>query len=739
MADRYRLSLLPWRDLAADGEGDVGWRTTGDRPAFLLQPVAGGHIPSGWCSFETRVIRRGVNYDGRLLWDRGAGFEDAQAVAIPARRSGVVAELVCLPPGVQRLCWQPMCGEGLIEQGPITLTPVGVVVRLWQMLRRIVPSWLRLSPPERQLLGLTWSAVLCAPSAAYRRAGRSLTYAPAMDYRRWVEQFDSPQGAWRMPPKGGGPVVSILLPATADSSAAAAASVASVYRQRSPAWQLCLASSGPPTEALRQMLDEGPARGRVITVDGAAGDDASALLNRALAAAGGDYVLILRPGDQLADYALERVAQALWREPRIDLLYGDHDHIDAQGRRCDPYFKGGWDPDLFYSQDYLGPARVYRAALLRQVGGVRDGFAGCAEYDLTLRLLAAEPELRVCHTPAMLCHRREPTQRDGEAARRALTDHFAHRPEVVVADGELPGSLRVRYAPPQPAPKVTLIVPTRDQCALLRRCIESIVDKTRYPNWEMLVVDNDSREEATHGYFAEIARDPRIRILRYPHPFNYSAINNFAVRQADGVFVGLINNDVEVIEPDWLTELVSQAARPGIGAVGARLLYGNGRVQHAGLVLGVMGVAGHGHKYFPRNASGYHGYTHMVRSVSAVTAACLVVRRAAYEEVGGLDERQLQVAFNDVDFCLKLREAGYRNLWTPYAELYHHESMSRGATDTPAKRRRLRREVECMRRRWGKSLQTDPYYSPFLTLEREDWSLGWLPRVPPPGGAPTPP
>jgi GT2 family glycosyltransferase len=272
-----------------------------------------------------------------------------------------------------------------------------------------------------------------------------------------------------------------------------------------------------------------------------------------------------------------------------------------------------------------------------------------------------------------------------------------------------------------------LIIPTRDGCDLLKACIDSIVQRTTYRQYEILVVDNQSTCARTLSYMAEIEGEPRVRVLRYDHPFNYSAINNFAAQHARGTVLGLINNDVEVITQEWLTEMVSQALRPDIGCVGAKLYYPDDTLQHGGVVLGIGGVAGHSHKYSPRGAEGYFSRLRIVHNVSAVTGAALLIRKEVFDAVGGLDEQGLTVAFNDVDLCLKVMKAGYRNLWTPFAELYHHESKTRGTDLTPERQSRFQGECELMRQRWGDLISCDPYYSPHLTLHHENYSLA-MPR-----------
>jgi GT2 family glycosyltransferase len=315
----------------------------------------------------------------------------------------------------------------------------------------------------------------------------------------------------------------------------------------------------------------------------------------------------------------------------------------------------------------------------------------------------------------------------------ALEDHFARLGEMVEML-PVPGDhWRIRYPLPSPAPFVSLIMPTRNALKLLRQAVTSILSTTDYPSFEIVIVDNDSDDPETIAYLAGLSSggDPRVRVMPYHEPFNYSAINNRAVREARGEIVGLLNNDVEAINRDWLTEMVSQAVRPGIGAVGAMLYYPFpiNTVQHAGVVLGLGGVAGHPFKEFPRGDQGQKNRLRLVQNYSAVTAACLVIRKDRFLEVGGLNEKQLPIAFNDVDLCCKLIRAGYRNLWTPFAEFYHHESATRGVENTPEKKARFQSEIDYMMGTWGDLLMADPAYNPNLTLVGEDFSPAYLSRT----------
>lgn len=310
-----------------------------------------------------------------------------------------------------------------------------------------------------------------------------------------------------------------------------------------------------------------------------------------------------------------------------------------------------------------------------------------------------------------------------------MNDHFERT--QISAKAELLdfGMYRVRYTIPAPDTLISLIIPTRNSLKLIKQCIDSIVSKTTYKNYEILIVDNNSDDPEVLNYFNSLIIDERIHIIRDERPFNYSALNNAAVCQAKGEYIALVNNDIEIITPEWLDEMLGLAIQPGVGVVGARLWYPNDTLQHGGVITGLGGLAGHSHKHLHKNGPGYFYRAQLIQSLSAVTAACLVVKKSIFQEVGGLDEVNLAVAFNDVDFCLRVLKAGYRNVWTPYAELFHHESATRGSEDTPEKKERFRNEMLYMKTRWGESLMNDPAYSPNLTLDFEDFSYAWPPRI----------
>lgn len=535
------------------------------------------------------------------------------------------------------------------------------------------------------------------------------------------------------------PLISVVMPVYNAPERWLRRAIESVRAQVYENWELCIANDASPAAHIRPLLDEAArADPRIRVVHRPKNGHISLASNSALELVRGDYVALLDHDDELSPRALARMVVEIGRHPDAVFLYSDEDKIDEHGQRFDAYFKPDFLPDLLLGQNCLSHLSVIRTDAIRAVGGFRAGLEGSQDWDLALRVVENLDPARVRHVPEVLYHWRaiagSTALAVGEknytvrAAERALTDHLARR-QVAATLSPVPGDhWRVRYALPDPAPLVTLIIPTRDRLALTRTCVESILAKTTYPRYEILILDNESVEPATLAWFAEVsARDPRVKVLRYPHPFNYSAMNNFGVQHAAGDVVGLLNNDLEVITPGWLEEMVSHAIRPEIGAVGAMLYYPDDRIQHAGVILGLGGVANHAFYRYPRGTHGYFNRARLVQNFSAVTGACLVIRKAVFTQVGGLNATDLAIAFNDIDFCLRVRAAGYRNLWTPFAELYHHESASRGTEDTPAKQARFAREVDYMRRTWGPVLDADPAYNPNFSLEIE----GFKPACPP--------
>lgn len=566
------------------------------------------------------------------------------------------------------------------------------------------------------------------------------------DYNEWLRQYDTltdqdrEKLQARISQLSSRPLISVLMPVYNPPLEMLQSAILSVQKQAYPNWELCIADDASPNAGVRELLQRHAAQDtRIKLALRPENGHISAASNTALALASGEYVALLDNDDLLHELALFWVADTIASHREAGLIYSDEDKVDVAGNRFDPYFKPEWNPDLFRSHNMVCHLGVYRTDLVRRLGGFREGFEGAQDYDLALRCTEQLAAHQIVHIPRVLYHWRShpgSTAQAGSekgyallAGQRALDEHFSRT--GVSAKAELLdfGMYRAHYALPSAAPLVTLIIPTRNGLQLVKQCVDSIFAKTGYKNYEIIIIDNNSDDPATLDYFSSLAGDARIRVLRDESPFNFSALNNAAVLQARGEYVGLLNNDIEVISPQWLEEMMGLATQPGVGAVGARLWYPNNTLQHGGVITGLGGVAGHSHKHLARGEPGYFYHAQLIKTLSVVTAACLVIKKSIFLEVGGFNETELKIAFNDVDFCLRVRQAGYRNIWTPYAELYHHESATRGYEDTPEKKLRFAQEVRYLKERWGESLTHDPAYSPNLTLDREDFSYAWPPRI----------
>ena len=528
------------------------------------------------------------------------------------------------------------------------------------------------------------------------------------------------------------PTISVLVPAFDTPERYLRAALDSVLAQLYPHWELCVADDASALPHVRAVLAEYAARdARVKLALRERNGHIAAASNSALALATGEFVALLDHDDVLARDALFHVALAVNRRPDVDFVYSDEDKIDDDDHRSEPYFKPDWSPDSFLARMYTGHLAVFRRSLVNELGGFREGFEGSQDYDLVLRL--TERTERIHHVARVLYHWRihpESTANSAapkgyayEAGRRALEEALARRGEPGrVEQLPQPGSYTVRYALRR-ADKVSIIVPTRDHGADVERCLASVFAAPSYPDFELLLLDNGSTDPASLATFARwAAAEPRVRVLRHDVPFNFAAINNHAARHTDGAYLLFLNNDTEVRTPDWLEAMVEQAQRPSIGAVGAKLLYPDGTLQHAGVITGIGGVAGHVHKHADGSAGGYFNIVGTVNNYSALTGACLMLRRDVFERVGGFDEA-LAVAYNDVDLCLKIAALGLRNVYLPHVVLVHHESKSRGAEEGAAKQARFSHERGIMQERWHVQSRNDPHYSPHLTLEAEDFSL----------------
>jgi GT2 family glycosyltransferase len=565
-------------------------------------------------------------------------------------------------------------------------------------------------------------------------------------YRRWIRQFDRlsredlraiDEATNRL---GYRPLLSIVMPVYNTEERWLRAAIVSVQNQVYTNWELCIADDHSPDPRVGVVLREIASRDARIRLHfRAVNGHISAASNSALALASGDFVVLLDHDDELPRHALAAVVHELNRHSDADIIYSDEDRLDEAGRRYAPYFKPDWNPELFRGQNLISHLGVYRTSLIRRVGGFREGLEGSQDYDLALRAVEQTRPDRIRHIPYVLYHWRaipgsaalgvEQKSYAHDAARLAVQEHLARTGVQATCESApaVPYHQRIRYRLPEPRPHVTIIIPTRDRIDLLSRCVRSVLSRSTYGALDIIIVDNGSVEPDSTRYLEEVQRGSCVSVIRVDEPFNFSRVNNLAAARARGTVLCFLNNDTEVISTDWLEEMVSLAVQDDVGAVGAMLYYPDDTIQHAGVVLGLGGIASHPHRGLRRGAPGYYGRAALTQAASAVTAACMVVRRKAFDGVGGFDET-LAVAYNDVDFCLRLGARGLRSVWTPFAELYHHESVSRGDDSQGASRERFLAESQSMRDRWQGVLDADPYYNPNLSLTRADLALASPPR-----------
>lgn len=707
-------------------------------------------LRAGWYLLSVDLeVFEGERLSSRLYLDFGYGMHETWSRDLNFVRFDATRHkgIVLLPHDVYNMRFDPADRPCSFRLGKFTLRPVSRMRAAWHMLRALKSRKMEASPGKNENLYRKSLQHLCAPNG--RRAFATWLY----DLYTWGEDSKSSYEAWldlyddidRGSVSEAGLFISVILPTYNTPQEWLRRCLGSVLAQTYSNWELCIADDASELPHVREVLTEYSSRdARIRVIYRKNNGHVSAATNSALAMAKGRFIALLDHDDELHPQALATMASALLKNPRWKMAYSDEDKIDERGRRYDPYFKPDWNPDLLHGQNCISHLGVYARALLDEIGGFREGYEGSQDWDLALRCSERLSADEIGHVPKVLYHWRaipgstaqgvDQKSYAHHAALRALRDHFARVDAgagVMEIDG-VQGMFRVHHPLPDDRPLVSIIIPTRDRDDLLRKCIESMLDRTSYSRYEIVVVDNQSCDPGALEYLESASNHPRVRIVKHDHPFNYSHLNNEAVRRCKGSVICFMNNDIEVITRDWLEEMVSHALRAHVGAVGAMLYYPNDTIQHAGVIVGMHGVAAHPYSGMPRGYNGHMARARLTQAMSAVTAACLVVRREVFEKAGGFDV-DLQVAFNDIDFCLRLRQLGYVNIWTPFAEFYHSESASRGTDDTKEKLERFRKEVAFMLTRWVGQLDCDPYYNPNLTLSGQPFALAFPPRL---GGNP---
>ena len=501
-------------------------------------------------------------------------------------------------------------------------------------------------------------------------------------------------------------------------------------------WELCFSDGSGAQSPLTELLKELTAKdNRIKYVSHEEPLQISENTNSAIEIATGDFIAFADHDDELTPNALFECVKAINEKPQTLVIYTDEDKMSMDGHKFfQPHFKPDYNPDLLCTVNYICHLFVVSRKVIEKVGGLRSEFDGAQDYDFVLRCVEAVKDEEICHIPKILyhwrCHEDSTAENPEsklyafEAGRRAVQAHYERTGiHAEVFKGEYLGLYRTKFIRDHD-PLISIIIPNKDHIDDLKRCMESIEQKSTYKNYEYIIVENNSTDSATFEYYKKLeAENPKVHMVYWDGVFNYSAINNYGASFAKGEYLLLLNNDTEIINPDCLEELLGYCMRKDVGAVGARLYYEDDTIQHAGVVIGFGGIAGH---CFVQQKRGTTGYCHRIicaQDYSAVTAACMMVKKSAFDAVGGLSE-ELAVAFNDIDFCMKLRKAEYLIVYNPYAELYHYESKSRGLEDTPEKVARFNKEIATFEKKWPEILENgDPYYNPNLTLKSQDFSL----------------
>ncbi|MHA1539601.1 MAG: glycosyltransferase [Alphaproteobacteria bacterium] len=705
--------------------------------------------PKGWIIFSFH-LETGKQYNAvKLLLDKGAGLVEEDAIYLPPRLNGRQRHLFRLPAYVKGIRLDLDAEEENLLRD-IEIKPLSTAMVIVRFI------WWRMEPFAHHpslLLGVFPRFMRAFKRYGVRGVGRklmqhALRVGQQETYQQWIRLFDTVTDkdraeiqarlATSLPYK---PLISVVMPTYNTPADLLTEAIESVQNQLYPHWELCIADDASVSletkKVLKKFEKDDP---RIKVTYRKRNGHISQASNSALKLTEGEFIALLDHDDRLAEHALYMVVEKLNKAKDADIIFSDEDKINEQGERFHPHFKPGWNKDLFYTQNYLSHLGVYRRTLVKKVEGFRKGYEGSQDYDLALRILEHTTTTKIHHIPHILYHWRatfgsaalsiDAKPYAVEAGRKALRSHFRRlKSDAKVKEGAISMHHRVIYPLPEKSPKISVIIPTKDRVDLLQKAVEGLLEKTDYQNIELLIVDNGSKEDATKTYLKEIQKNKNVRVLSYNKIFNFSAINNFAAREAKGKILCFMNNDVQPLHADWLENMLREALRPEIGVVGTKLYYPDGTLQHAGVLLTEEGVASHLFKHFPQENAGYFARTKMNQNFSAITGACMMMRKKVFEEVGGFDEKNLKVAFNDVDFCLRTREKGYLVTFTPYAGLYHMESATRGMENSHRKQRRFIKEKEYMLRTWKDLIAKDPYFNPNFELNAQfNYILSFPPR-----------
>ena len=669
-------------------------------------------------------------HQSKLYFDQGDGFFEKFSLELVTPYRGVSKRVVFFDKPVNSLRWDPAESAGYVISPKLKFVKLSKSRAIKLMTKKLY----KCSSEDINISKLKRYSDVNAIIEKYMSHFKNLR-STDQSYLDWIN--NSEPNFWR--PKKVDEIIkfSIVVPTFNTKPAWLRELVDSLVQQSYSNWQLIIvddASTQASTLGALESITKHDSR--INITRRSTNGHISQATNDGIKLATGQYVCFLDHDDLLSPYALNELANEIAEFPKAKLIYSDEDLMSEDGERIAPHFKPDWNPELLKSHNYITHLACYQKDFLIDLGGLRIGYEGAQDYDLALRASLSLNADQIRHIPKVLYHWRmvegSTALSSGaksyatEAGFNALKDFMkAVNSDATVMHSDRDNFYKVHWPLSENLHKVSVIVPTRDGLEVLVPCIDGLLHNTAYSNLEIVILDNGSQKIQTLNYLKELECNKKVKVIRDEGRFNYSRINNLAVGHATGDIICLLNNDTEVIHPNWLTEMVSLAIRPEVGCVGAKLLYPDNTIQHAGVILGLGGYAAHSHRGIDRYDSGYFCRAQLRQNFSAVTAACLVVRREVYDHVLGLDE-SFSVAYNDVDFCLRVQTAGFRNIYTPYAELYHHESKTRGDDSSADKQARFDQEKARLLSRWSTLIQNDPSYNINLTRSNEQFSI----RVP---------
>ena len=710
------------------------WEWFGDDPQITLIPKK-AHMLKGFYMLEVDVINLKQSVSACLYASNNHKFNEINSFRLPISR---------IAPGgktVKRLCYldgffdsfrfDPSDEKGCCDEFSVKLVKVTESRAKSLMLKKL----------SGRFTTLSGKGVSHSIAELYKTYDELFNRTHTGDYESWIQKYElskvlpSNAALQQIEQFTFKPLISIVCPVYNTKPEWLIACVESVINQYYSNWELILVDDASSNQAhfdvIERYVDSGT-RIHAIFLD--ENSHISAATNAGIKQASGEYIVFLDHDDALADSALFEICRVINTNPSAKIIYSDEDLMSEDGERVVPHFKSDWNPELLRAHNYITHLCCYESGLLTELGGMRLGYEGAQDYDLILRASVVVDASEIVHIPKVLYHWRMVEGSTAlsagaksyatKAGLKALQDYIAvNQIQAKVVHSGRDNFYEVQYSLPLELPKVSIIIPTRDGMEVLRPCIESLISETVYDNYEVVILDNGSENDETLRYLDALSEKSNFKIVRDEGIFNYSRINNVAVTYAVGELICLLNNDIEIVDENWLTEMVSIAIRKEVGCVGAKLLYPDGTLQHAGVILGLGGYAAHSHRGLAGDASGYFCRAQLRQQLSAVTGACLLIKRDVFDEAGGLDEA-FQVAYNDVDFCLRVQALGYQNIYTPFASLIHHESKTRGEDTSIEKTTRFDQEKALLLERWSGVINNDPFYNLNLTRSREDFSIG---------------